>query len=165
MKLSNNTKYCFHFTWMGGNFNNRTFRNIQNKTCSQYFKDKKTLCINPMVATYTGGEPDTEYILEHHATAATCRVSQEQVCAKYTVYHNGIVSYQTRYCTQINIDLEGAMQTGCIQEKRGNELIQVCACTSEPGPSGICNAAFQSFSFDLTSVLILCTIYLLCVYI
>ncbi|EEB17498.1 hypothetical protein Phum_PHUM467630 [Pediculus humanus corporis] len=104
---------------MGGYFNNRTFKNIMNKTCSQYFKDKKTLCINPMVATYTGGEPDLKYILDNYPVAATCRLAQEQICAKYTVYNNGI---------------KGPMRTGCIQEKRKNEIIEVCACRSVPGP-------------------------------
>lgn len=70
------------------------------------------------------------------------------------------VSYQTRYCTQINIDFEGPMRTGCVQEFKGSEVVEVCACKSQPGPDGICNSSFRPSAILSLVILIIYRIFI-----
>ncbi|XP_050362738.1 uncharacterized protein LOC126781749 [Nymphalis io] len=134
-----NSSRCFQFTWLGPRYTNESI--FLNATCQLATNlYDKVPCQMPLVVSYDGTWPDVEYIWTHHSEQASCTLADNDVCAKYTFYFNGLAENSTYMCTRAINSNNTAITSGCYEEIKGSYATKVCFCRSLPG--GVpCNAA------------------------
>ncbi|XP_045459682.1 uncharacterized protein LOC123670218 [Melitaea cinxia] len=135
----NDSRRCFQFTWLGPRYDNESI--FLNATCQDATRLARGIpCQLPLVASYDGTWPDVEYIWTHHASNASCILADNDVCAKYTYYFNGVAENATYMCTRAVDSNNTAITSGCYEETIGSYSTRVCLCRSIPG--GVpCNSA------------------------
>ncbi|CAH0721523.1 unnamed protein product, partial [Brenthis ino] len=151
--------HCFKFTWLGHRFNNESV--ILNATCQDATRLAQNIpCELPLVASYDGSWPDVEYIWAHHSEIATCVLADNDVCARYTYYFNGLAENSTYMCTRAIDANDTAITNGCYEQTRGSYSTRVCLCRSVPGAIP-CNSATMPYLFPVLSLI---TIIILLMY-
>ncbi|KAL4703302.1 hypothetical protein ACJJTC_006665 [Scirpophaga incertulas] len=123
---------CYQFTWLGPRFNNESV--FMNATCLDATRLSSGVpCKLPLVVSQNGTWPDVDYIWENHRQAATCIPADNDICATYTYYFNGLVENSTYMCTRALDSMGQAITRGCYEQRNGSFVTRASFCKSVPG--------------------------------